>query len=129
MSDYEPVNAAGASPFTKTAGAVITGGNLVSVTADNTVSPTTANTQRAVGVAAHDAPSGGRVTCWPLPELIHESINNNAGTITAGMPITAGASAGVDTPTSLASGAAAGTLIGICTKGGLTAAKVQWVGV
>jgi len=128
MGDYEPVNPQDALPFTKTAGAAITGGQLVYVTADNTVTPTSATTQRAIGVAAHDAPSGGRVTCWSLPGVIHESVNNNAGTIAANAPVTAGATAGIDTGT-LAVVAAAGTLIGICTKGAATTAKAQWIGV
>jgi hypothetical protein len=127
VPDYSPVNQADSSPYTKTAGATVTGGQLVYVTADNTVSPATANTQRAVGVAAHDAPSGGRVTVWPLPNLIHESVNNNAGTVAAGAAVTAGAAAGIDT-TTLGAAAAAGTLIGICTKGALTGAKAQWIG-
>jgi len=128
MPDYTPVQRAKARPFTMTAGAAISGGQLLQATGDKAVSPCTANTQRAVAVAAHDAPSGGRVTCWELCNIIHESVNNNAGTVAAGAAITAGASAGVDTNT-LAVAAAAGTFIGICTKGALTGAKLQWIGV
>lgn len=135
MADYEPVNSAKNTPFTMTAGAAITGGQLLQVTADKTVSPTTANTQRAIGVAAFDAPSGGRVSVWPLTGIIHESINNNAATIVAPQAVIAGASAGIDfpagadEPTKRAAAAAAGTLIGVCTKGAATGAKAQWIGV
>jgi hypothetical protein len=128
MPDYQPVNPTNTLPKTRTAGAAITGGQLLLPTADSVVSPVTANTQRATSVAAHDAPSGGRVTVWPLPGVIHESVNNNAGAVTAGAPITAGASAGVDTGL-LGTVAAAGTLVGICTKGAASGAKLQWIGV
>lgn len=128
MGDYEPVESGDATPFTKTAGAAIVGGQLLQVTGDNTLSPCTANTQRAVGVAAYDCPNGGRVSVWPIVGLLHESVNNNAGTIAAGAPITAGATAGVDTGT-LPATAAAGTLIGLCALGGVTTAKVRWRGI
>lgn len=135
MADYSPVVADGAAPFPMTAGAAITGGQVVYVTADRTVTPTSATTQRAIGVAAHDAPSGGRVTVWPLPRVVHESVNNNAGSFVIGHPVIAGASAGVDFPagadlaTKLAAAAAAGTLIGLCVKAGATATAVQWIGI
>jgi len=135
MADYTPISGAGFEPFPATAGAAITGGQLVYVTADKTVSPTSATTQRAVGVAASDAPSGGRVTVWPLPDVLHESTNNNAGTLVVGDAVIAGASAGVDWPagadaaTRRATAAAAGTFIGICVKAAATGAKAQWVGV
>jgi hypothetical protein len=128
MADYEPVNPSNTFPFTMTAGATVIGGQLLQVTADKTLSPCTSAAQRAVGVAVHDAPSGGRVSVWPLTGIVHESVNNNAGTVAAGAPITAGATAGVDTGL-LATVAAAGTLIGIATKGALTGAKLQWIGI
>jgi len=128
MPDYTPVNSSDSLPKTRTAGAAITGGQLLVPTGDGVLSPCTANTQRATAVAAHDAPNGGRVTVWPLPTIIHESVNNNAGTVAAGAPITAGAAAGVDTG-ALGATAAAGTLIGICTRGAATGAKLQWIGI
>lgn len=127
MGDYTPVNV-DAAAYTSTAASAITGGQLLQVIGTGTVGPCTANTQRAVGIAAHDAPTGGRVTVYVLPGMIHEAVNNNAGTITAGAAITAGATAGVDTGT-LATVAAAGTLIGIALTTALTTAKVRFVGV
>ena len=126
MSDYTLVNSD--KPWTATTSAAVVGGQLLQVTGACTVGPTTANTQRAIGVAAHDAPSGGRVTVYPIPGAIHESTNNNAGTITAGAAITAGATAGVDTGT-LATVAAAGTFIGVALTTAATGAKVRWIGV
>lgn len=127
MSDYTPVTSDQAA-FTSTASAGISGGQVLQVSGNGTVAPCTANTQRAIGVAASDTPSGGRVTYYLLPGMIHEAVNNNAGTITAGAAITAGASAGVDTGT-LATVAAAGTLIGIALTTATTGSKVRFLGV
>ncbi len=134
MADYSPLSHGGEVPHSLTADAAITGGQLVYVTADNAVSPTSATTQRAVGVAAHDAPSGGRVAVWPLPDVIHESVNNNAGSFVVGYPVIAGSSAGVDFPagadeaTKRAAAAAAGTFIGVCVKAAATGQKIHWIG-
>ena len=125
MGDYTLVNSD--KMWTSTASAAITGGQLLQVSGAGTVAPTTANTQRAIAVAGSDAPNGGRVNVWPIPGNIHESTNNNAGTITAGAAITAGGSAGVDTG-ALATVAAAGTLIGIALTTAATATKVRWIG-
>ena len=129
MPDYQPVNAADMLPFTKTAGAAITGGTLVTITGDNAVSPSTAG-DRSVGVAAHDAASGGRVTVWPLPGVIHEIAPQGAVALTAGNPVIAGTT-GLINPGALATVAAAGTLLGICTRGGTgggTPPKAQFIG-
>lgn len=127
MSDYTPVNSDMAS-ITLTTGAAVTGGHVVKVSGVNTVIEVAANTDRAIGVAAHDAPSGGRLTVYLLPGMVHEATNVNAGTITAGAAITAGATGGVDTGT-LATVAAAGTLIGIALTTAVTTAKVRFLGV
>jgi hypothetical protein len=117
VGDYTPVNA-DAGPFTATASATIAGGQLLDATGDGTVGPA-AGTLHPVGVAAHDAPSGGRVSVFPLLGYVHEVAIKNTVAIAAGAPIVAAASAAgkVDTGT-LATVAAAGTLIGVCVKGG-----------
>jgi hypothetical protein len=127
VSDYSPVYTGGVLPFTMTAGATITGGQVVFISGVSTVSPTAGANGAAVGVAAHDATSGGRVSIWPFCNVVHETTNSNAGTITAGAPITSGSSGGVDTGT-LGTLAAAGTLIGTAVTTAATATKVRWTG-
>jgi len=60
MSDYTVVIPAG--PFTSTASAAVTGGQLVEVTGDNTVGPAGAASLKVVGQANHDAAIGADVT-------------------------------------------------------------------
>lgn len=132
MSDYTPVNSDNTA-FTSTAAATITGGQLLEVAANGTVQPA-AGTARPVGVAAHDAPNGGRVTVYVLPGMIHEVLIKNTIVMAAGAPVIPASAAGlVDfDATSLAHAAAAGTLIGICLKGGTgdgTTVKARFIGV
>jgi len=127
MSDYQPVNCSDTLPFTKTAGATIAGGQLVTISADNTVSPCTTG-DHSIGVAAHDASTGQRVTVWPLDGVIHETSPQGVVAISAGNPVIAGTTGLINTGT-LATVAAAGTLLGICTKGGTGGtSKAQWIG-
>lgn len=72
MADYNPIFAGGNKPRTYTAGAAITGGQVVALSAPDTVSPAGATSKAAVGVAAHDAASGTEVAVWPLPGVTHE---------------------------------------------------------
>jgi len=128
MGDYSPVNIADATPMTKTAGATITGGTLVTISADETVSPSTTG-DRPIGVAAHDAVNGQRVTVWPLPGIVHEISPQGVVAISANNPIIAGTTGLLNTGT-LATVAAAGTLIGICTKAGTGGtSKARFIGV
>lgn len=60
MGDYVPVFKPG-EDITLTAGAAITGGQLVALSAANTVVPTSAATGAWIGVAAQDAASGEKV--------------------------------------------------------------------
>lgn len=60
MADYIPVFEPG-EDVTLTAGAAINGGELVYVSAENTVLKTAAATAAWLGVAATDAASGGKV--------------------------------------------------------------------
>lgn len=126
MADYMPVNTD--NVFSSTASATISAGQLLKVSGTGTVAPVSATTDRAIGVAGKDCVSGERVTVYGMPGYVHESVNNNAGTITAGAAIVPGASGGVDTGT-LATVAAAGTLIGIALTTATTTNKVRWIGV
>ena len=128
MPDYTPPNSNGNIPFTSQASAAITGGNLVTASGDNTVAPSTTG-DHPIGVAAQDAAIGGKVAIWPILQVRHESRPQGAVAITAGLPIIAGTTGFVNTG-ALAVSAAAGTLIGICTKGGTGGSSLcQWVGV
>ena len=73
MADYSPVLAD--DTFTATAGAAITGGQLLAWTGADTVSPTTGPTQAFAGVAGHDAPSGGLVTVF-CGDAVHETLSD-----------------------------------------------------
>jgi len=130
MPDYSPVNASDSLPFTMTAGAAVTGGTFVSISADKTVVPSTTG-DHPVGVAAHDAPNGGRVTVWPVVGIIHEIAPQGAVAIAAGVPVIAGTT-GLANTGALATVAAAGTLMGICTRGGTgggSPPKAQFLGI
>jgi hypothetical protein len=72
VADYEPTYGKPQS-VTLTAGAAITGGQLVAVTADNTVSPTGAGPANFAGVAGHDAATGAPVTIYGGSGLVHET--------------------------------------------------------
>lgn len=123
MADYSPVYVSGITPMTKTASAAITGGLLVETTTTGAVGPAGVGA-KVVGVAAHDAASGARVSVWPLANVEHEVLCT--GTITVGDGVISGA-AGVITTATIATAAAAGTLIGIATTTG-TAVKVRFIG-
>lgn len=127
MADYSPVYRNGSNPYTVTASATIVGGQLVVITGSGTVGPSAGASGLFAGVAAHDCASGARITVWPVAGVVHETVNGNAGTITAGAPITTGASGNVDTGT-LGTVAAAGTLMGTAVTTAATAAKVRWIG-
>lgn len=60
MADYVPVFKPG-QDLTLTAGSAITGGQMVSLSAANTVIPTTAASAAWIGVARQDAASGASV--------------------------------------------------------------------
>lgn len=123
MSDYTPP---GVSPdtWTQTAGAAITGGQLLIQSGDNQVSPSTASSLAVVGIAAHDAASGARVTVYGL-DSIHETVVDTAGDVLAGNPVMAGASG------KIAKDAAPAILktIGICIVGATATNKARWLGL
>lgn len=116
MADYTPVNGDGFA-ITLTAGGTITARALVKMSADDTVVVTAATTDRPIGVAASDAVSGQRVSVIMLPGYVHELPITSAAVLVAGNAVSADA-AGRCTVGTLATLAAAGTLVGICTRGG-----------
>jgi len=111
MANYTPVYSSDATPFSATTSAAVVGGTLAAVSGSGTVATAGALSAIVVGVFADDAASGARVAIWPLDGLIHEVVAAN--NITQGNGIQSAASGQVDpATTSLATQAAAGTLIG-----------------
>ncbi|MDG3012153.1 DUF2190 family protein [Rhodococcus sp. D2-41] len=92
MSDYAPIFDDG-DEFTLTTSAAVTGGQLLAISGDKTVAPTSTATAAWVGVAAYDAPSGARVTV--LTEGVQELAASAA--ITAGAAVIPAASGKVAT--------------------------------
>src|SRR5258708_18919699 len=121
MVDYPPVSSVNYATFTSTASATITGGQLLTASGNNTVAPSTAG-DHSVGVALHDAPSGGRVTVAMVSSVVHEVAIQNTIVIAAGAPIIAGTAGSVNTGT-LATVAGAGTLLRVCPARGTRNAR------
>jgi hypothetical protein len=122
VADYSPVETGGAKPRTFTASAVITGGQVVIATGNDTVGPSGAASTAVVGVAAHDAANGAVVTVWPLPGVTHEI---TASAIVAAGGVLISAAAGQVAPVAAETGLA---LLGVCTRGAGAAAKCQFMG-
>lgn len=89
MADYTPVFSGGAVPFTSQASAALVGGQLVVPTGNATCGVAGAAATNVMGVAAHDAALGSKVTVWPLPGVTHEL--TSTGTIAAGDRLVSGA--------------------------------------
>ena len=123
MADYTPVFTGDSLPFTSTASATITGGQLLAVTGTGTVGPAGAASGAVVGVAAHDAANGAQITVWHLPGVVHETTTPTG--VTAGNAL-ASAAAGTVDPGTLATLAAAGTLIGVALTTATAGNKCQW---
>jgi hypothetical protein len=129
MADYSPVYAGGVLPFTSTAASAIVGGTPVVAVAAGTVGPAGATSALCVGIAGNDAATGAKVTVWPLANVVHEVAVVAAGTVTALDGVVTGALATVQTaPTSIATQAAAGALIGIALTTATAPAKVRFIG-
>lgn len=122
MADYTPIHSGGAIPFTSQASATIVGGQVVAVSGNGTVGPAASASTAAVGVAAHDAASGAKVTVWPLKNVTHEVVA--AGAVTAGALLKVGAVAGTVAVTP----AAFGELIGKATVGAADTALCRFIG-
>lgn len=127
MADYSPVYTGGVVPFTATTSAAVTGGTIAAVSGTGTVATAGAASLVAVGVFAHDAASGGRVTIWPLDGCIHEITSANNITAAGGIQV---AASGLADPvgTGIAAGSAAGTLIGTALTTVTAPAKVRFQG-
>lgn len=125
MADYLPVYTNGAEPYSATTSATVTGGQVLYASGNGTVAPTAGANGAFVGVAAHDAASGARVTVWPVSGVIHET-TSPAG-VTAGAALTSSTSGGVDSGT-LGTIAAAGTLMGTALTTASAGAKTRWIG-
>ena len=90
MPDYAPLHTP-AQTFTRTAGAPITGGRVLSVGAtDGSVIPAAANDIDFIGVAAHDTANGARVTVHGLKGAIH-LLTTTAAAVAVGAPVKAAA--------------------------------------
>jgi hypothetical protein len=128
MSDYLPVYLP-SEVVTLTASATITGGQVLAVSGNGTVGPAGAASAAVIGVAAHDAVSGDRLSVYARG-VIHES--TASGAITAGAQVAAGA-AGTVASLAAAAGAAAGDInnaravIGVALTTAADAATVRWM--
>jgi hypothetical protein len=112
VADYQPVFTGGAKPWTATTSAAVTGRRLLVESGSGTVAMAGADATDVVGVAAFDAASGAKVTVWPIDGVIHEL--EASGATTTGSAIVSDANGQVKSAT-LATAAAAGTLIGLAT--------------
>jgi hypothetical protein len=127
VADYSPVYSGGAQPFTSTTSAAVTGGTIAIASGSGTVGVGTAAATTVVGVFAHDAASGAKVTVWPLENVVHEIVCAN--NITAAGGVQAAATGQVDpATTSIAAASAAGTLIGIALTTATSTNKVRFIG-
>jgi hypothetical protein len=127
VGDYTPVYSGGAVPFTKTTSAAVTGGTIAIASGVSTAGVGTAAATTVIGVFAHDAASGAKVTIWPLENVEHEIVCANG--ITAGGGVQAAATGQIDpATTSIAAASAAGTLIGIATTTATSTNKCRFVG-
>jgi hypothetical protein len=124
-NDYTPVFTGGVQPFTSTAASAITGGTLVETGTTGTVQVSGTASTKVVGVAAHDAATGARVTVWPLPGIVHEIVHTAGGTV--GDTITS-LSTGLLATTAAATAAGAGTMLGVALTTGAAAAKIRFIG-
>jgi hypothetical protein len=121
MADYVPIHNPG-HEFTQQASATIVGGNTLANSGVGTVAPAiTASASKYVGVAAHDAASGAKVTVIGAVGAVHESVA--AGAITAGDLVTVGAVSG----TIATIGAQVfGTMIGIALTTAADTGLCRW---
>lgn len=107
--------------MTFTAGATITGGQLVAISAADTVSPTAVNPTNYIGVAGHDAASGAPVTVHMGAGVVHETAIGAA--ITAAALVYAGATGQVTGTQGTGYGAVA---IGVAVRTLAGAGTLRW---
>jgi hypothetical protein len=92
MADYAPTYGR-PKAMTLTAGATITGGQVLSFSAADTVVPAALNAANYAGVAAHDAASGAPVTVFMGAGVVHETLAT-AATAAAALVYAGSATAG-----------------------------------
>lgn len=126
MADYSPVYANGLAPFTMTASAAVVGGTLAESTTTGACATAGAASLKVIGVFAHDAPSGGRVSVWPIDGVVHEIVHTAGGTV--GDLLKAAASGQLATDNTAGVLAAAGTMVGIALTTAGAAAKMRFLG-
>lgn len=117
MGAYEPKFLYG-DQITATTSAAVTGGQVLIVSGNGTVGPATAASAAVVGVAAHDAASGARVSYFPRGKV---HVSTASGGITAAARVDAGAAGTV------ASASNADTNIGVALTTALDTALVEWM--
>ncbi len=114
MAEYNPLNALGHVPFTCEAAGTITAGKTVMASASGTVTQgTAAGKATVIGIAAQDAVSGQKFSVWPIHGPIHYV--TCPGGVNAGAGLAAGDNGVVVTAT-IATEAAAGSLLGVALK-------------
>ena len=124
MADYLPFYQ-GVPPFTATASAAVTGGQVVETTTTGAVGPAGAASVKAVGVAGHDAGIGSKVTIHPIVGNIHETVSTAGSAV--GDCLTAAAAGAVATAAA-GTASAAGTDIGLALTTATAGNKVRWIG-
>lgn len=90
MAEYAPIYLSG-DQLPRTTSAAVSAGQLLYVSGDDTVAKTSAATGAWIGVAAHDAASGGQVVVYT--EGVHELAAS--GAIAAGARVCAAANGAV----------------------------------
>lgn len=109
MADYSPIFV-GPPPYTSTAAATITGGQVLEVAASGTVQPASAASVAVVGIAAFDAATNALVTVFRGG--VQSLVAN--GTVTAAQQVESAGSGQVRT---LAAGRAIGVALTTATTG------------
>jgi hypothetical protein len=127
MADYTPIFTGGQIPFTMQASGAVTGGTLLAMTTTPGQVSTAGVSALCIGVAAHDAATGTKITVWPIDGVTHEITVLAATTITAGDGVISAAGGLVNT-SAVAAAAAAGTLLGIAETTATAPAVVRFVG-
>lgn len=126
MGDYTPVYD---SKGSFTTSAVVVGGTLAAVSGDGTVATAGASAANVIGVFAHDAGSGKRVTVF-LRGPVHEVANS--GGVTAGAQLASAASGKVASLAAAATAVAADinaarSVVGIALTTAIDGALVRYV--
>ncbi|MFY1595482.1 capsid cement protein [Micromonospora sp. WMMD737] len=117
MGAYEP-KFLYVDQVTATASAAVTGGRLLAVSGNGTVQTAGAGSAAVVGVAAHDAASGSRVSYFPRGKI---HVSPASGAITAAARVDSGAGGTV------ASGTAGVNNIGIALTTAADGVDVEWM--